>query len=222
MVYVWAALVAAVVSLAELATRYKDDPWLAVRSGPSVFYTLINAAVAACCVWVLLHYDPNAFAVVSVSDAARADGGAYDSVKVVFICGLGSLALLRASVFKARVHDTDVSVGPAIVIEQILKVVDRAIDRKLAERRADIVAELVPRVDFANQGIALFTVSLALLQNHTPDEKKKIKGVYEGLKANEDIDARTRSTILVLSILDSLGSKALRHVVNTINSTSAP
>jgi len=217
MVYFWAAIVAAVVSLAELATRYKDDPWLAVCSGPAVLYTCINAGLAACCVGLLLHYDPNAFADVNASAQDKAAGNAYDAIKVVLMCGLGSLALLCASVFKARVHDTDVSVGPAIVIEQILKVVDRAIDRKLAEQRANIVAEFVPKVDFASQGMALCSVSLALLQNHTADEKAKIEAVYEELKANDDIDARTRSTILILAVLDSLGKKALGQAVKTIS-----
>jgi hypothetical protein len=216
MVYVIAALLAYFVSLAELLTRYKDDPWVATTSLPSLIYTIINALLAVAAVWLLLNYFPHAFSDVPNSDNAGASKEPYDPIKVALVCGFGSLAVLRAGVLKVRIHHSDISVGPAILIDQVLKIVDRLIDRKLADKRSTIAAELAKNVSFPTQGTELILLCLALLQNHNAEEKAKLETLYENLSAKSGISDPTKTTILICALLESLGEKALRNAVSKL------
>ena len=43
-----AAVLGGVVGSSELISRYKDDPWAAIKSWPAIFYIAINCAASVC------------------------------------------------------------------------------------------------------------------------------------------------------------------------------
>jgi hypothetical protein len=121
-----AGVISLVVAYIELLARYRDDPWRAIWSVPAFCYAIINGIVALLGAWWLVTFFPAT--VATAADPLKTDG-----LKLAVVAGFGSLAVLRTSLLKLRMNGGDeISVGPAVIIEQLMSVVDRSVDRHLA------------------------------------------------------------------------------------------
>jgi len=217
----FAALIAAAVAFVELLARYRDDPWRATLNLASLTYAAINAAVAVLAAWWVVTFFPQ---IVGIGDAkalaAQQAAGIpvrIDSVKLAVAAGLGSLALMRTAVLKLRVAGADdIAIGPALVIDQLLSVVDRSVDRHLAAHRAEIANQLAPRLDFARHATSLAALCLTLLQNSTPAEQQQITAAVQALNGRTDIPPAIKSTSLVLLLLGLVGEAVLRQAVDEV------
>src|SRR5256885_1462704 len=88
------------VGAVELASRYRDDPWQAVRTKPGAMYMFVNAFAAGGALYLTY-----AFSVFP-------DETARSTVLRVLLAGIGAMAFFRTSLFNVRVGDQDVVVGP--------------------------------------------------------------------------------------------------------------
>ena len=153
------------VGAVEIMGRYRHAPIRAAFSWSGYVYILVNVLAAWVAFYLLGVFD--AFPVAK--DATAADGDRR-TVELTLAAGLGALVVLRSALFKVRVGDTDVGIGPAAVLDTILLIADRGVDRREAVSRAQDVSALVAHVkDYRIIANMLTKYSLALMQN--VDEK---------------------------------------------------
>jgi hypothetical protein len=58
-----------------------------------------------------------------------------------------SMSFFRSSLFVVRAGDRDVGVGPSVFLQIFLTAADRAVDRKRAAARSDVVADVMKGID---------------------------------------------------------------------------
>ncbi len=217
---IWAAgLIGFIVSAVELLARYRDDPLRALWSWPALSYALINGGAGLLAAWWLATFSKSLVAVDPVAHPIAVDG-----VKLTIVAGFGSLAVLRTSLMKLRtVGGDDISVGPAVIVDQLLSVVDRGVDRHLAEHRSQIAAQLASQIDFVQQSSSLVALCLVLLQNPSPIEAQQMTTVRSALAGRTDMPDSIKNMSLVLALLGLVGQKVLAEAVKCVQTgTGAP
>ena len=153
------------VGAVEIMGRYRHAPIRAAFSWSGYVYILVNVLAAWVAFYLLGVFD----AFPAAKDAPAADGDRR-TVELTLAAGFGALVVLRSALFKVRVGDTDVGIGPAAVLDTILLIADRGVDRREAVSRAQDVSALVAHVkDYRIIANMLTKYSLALMQN--VDEK---------------------------------------------------
>lgn len=194
----------------ELVTRYRDDVGRALVSLPSAIYILLNALIALVAAWWLVNFYPGTVTTGS-GDEARLN----DAI-LATAAGFGSLALLRAGVTKITIRGQEVTAGPGIIIEGLLLVVDRWVDREMGDYRGSIADELTPSIDFETKGAKLVSECITRLSNLTPEEGQKLNLMLSSLTGRTDVDATQKSRVLIMALLPIMGGKLLRSAVNSV------
>jgi fluoride ion exporter CrcB/FEX len=151
------------VGIGELASRYRDDPVKALFCIPAVIYIFLNAGAATLALvlgrsfwWTDTPQSPVAWSQVITA-------------------GLGAMVLLRSSVFRVKVGDQDVAIGPSSFLQSVIDSADRAVDRIRAQERAWTVSTIMERVDPLKLLQLLPQVLPALMQNMSDEDKKKFE-----------------------------------------------
>jgi hypothetical protein len=126
------------------------------------------------------------------------------------------MALLRTSLFTLRVKESDVSIGPAALLQVILSSADRACDRLRAGPRAAKVKTIMEGVSFASACEALPMHSLALMQNLSADEQTALGRAVDALKGRKDLTDEIKSYNLGLLLMNYVGEDVLGEAVRTL------
>lgn len=206
--YEWlvTAAVGAVIGIAEIFSRYRDEPDDALLTLPALGYLAVNAgaSVAALIVVRLLNWT---FGIV-------ADPGVVAWAQV-FIAGFSAMAVLRTTIWKVRVNDEDVAVGPSRFLDAVLNTVDRAVDRKRAAQRAISVSNIMKDVDFEKAYQSLPMYCFGLLQNLPADEQEKVlKRVL--VLHSLDVAERVKALLLGLTLMNLVGEAVLSTAVRDL------
>jgi gamma-glutamylcyclotransferase (GGCT)/AIG2-like uncharacterized protein YtfP len=200
----WPAFVAcvlgALLAIAELVARYRDDPAAAVLSWPAAVYVGVNATAAGMALYVI-HVFGWTFG---------ANGSALVAVQVL-TAGLGSAALFRASVFNVTAGDRVIGIGPSEILNVILTAADRAVDRRRALIRATRAAQIMKGLTFEKSAEALLAFCIATMQNVTPDEAKVVEDKISTLRdrKNDGVHDTVKLYILGLALLSLVGDHVL-------------
>lgn len=203
--YLAVAAIGASGGMAELLSRYRDAPWAAVFSQGGIAYTLINAAVAIL-----------ALAVLPFPDEFTADGTIDGNVLLALTAGLGGLALIRAKLVTVKVAGNDVALGPALILDTLLAVVDRQVDRTLAEKRLRLVGELMVGISFEKAAFSLTRLLIGLLQNISAEEQQRLSLAVEQIRNRDDLNNRSKCLELGLLLLEPSGAAVLRQAVGEL------
>jgi hypothetical protein len=207
-----AGFIGLAVAYVELLARYRDNPLRAVASWPATAYGLINGGVALLGAWWMVQFAPQLVAQSSHLIPAPIDG-----VKLAIVAGFGSLAVLRTSLLKLRMSSGgDISVGPAVIIDQLLSVVDRSVDRHLAQHRAVVASRLATQIEFDRDRTALVSLCIVLLQNISPTEQQQMTSVSQALAGRTDINSATKAVSLILALLGLVGETVLNEAVKQV------
>ncbi|MGB5723262.1 MAG: hypothetical protein WBM39_02515 [Parasphingorhabdus sp.] len=210
--YLIVASFGAFLGLSELLARYRDEPWLAVINWSGGLYVGINTLASLGALFVI-----NVFEVDFGVDQASSNGLYQLRVSLLIAAGFGAMAIFRSSIFTFRVGDRDLPAGPALILQILLDVADRAVDRKRAFARSKLVADKMKDVDFDKAKLALPTYSMALMQNVTSEEQSAIRTQVDALDASlSGIDKSVSSLILGLLILNVIGEEVLESAVDTL------
>ena len=86
------------------------------------------------------------------------------------------MTFLRSALFKARVAEQDVAVGPAIILDTLLKFADAQVDRGRAVDRASRIASVIGSLPIAEAGTDLPRLCFALMQNLPVDIRQRLLG----------------------------------------------
>jgi hypothetical protein len=211
-VYFAVALIGALVGAVELIARYRDDPFRAIVVPSAVLYMLINLTAAIFALWTL-----RLFSV----DWWTASGPVEQKFYEIMTAGFGSMVVLRSSLFTLRVNEGDIAVGPAMVLDVLLRATDRGVDRAMAEPRATIVDDVMADVSFDLARLALPSFCMALMQNVSPEEQQSFALQVEAL-AGSDMTDRVKSLNLGLALLNLVGEKVLRVAVTNLKKDITP
>jgi hypothetical protein len=201
------AALGAAVGLAELVTRYRDQPSALLSSISFWIYLLMNASasIAALALINVFGWD---FGIDE--EAAR-------TATQVLVAGLAAMTLFRSSLFNLRIGAEDVAIGPNAVLTSLLSVVDRAVDRRRAADRSKSIVDTMGGVSFGKAKIALPAYCLQLMQNVPLDEQQKLRTAVEALGLS-DMDDELKSLNLGLLLTNTVGPVVLTAAVRDLGS----
>jgi hypothetical protein len=208
--YVWVAIIGLLVGITELISRYRDNPSRALFNFPAFLYVLFNIVAAVLAMFLIrdvFHWNFN----FEDLDANKT------KIKVigVLVSGLGAMAFFRSSLFVFRVGDKDVPLGPGIVLQVLLDVTDRAVDRSRAQPRAEIVSKIMQDVDFLSAKAALPAYCFALMQNVTAEEQTNFGRQVSQLELST-MSSPIKGLTLGLALMNLVGDAVLRAAVESL------
>ncbi len=158
------ALFGALVGLSEILSRYRDEPVLASTTGAGLSYLLLNAVIALAAFAVLRRYASGIFPVIK-----------DDPFMTAVVAGFGSMTIFRSKLFTFRTPDgKEYAIGPAIVLETVLRTIDQKIDRERAIDRQKRVAASMGDLEDFDKTSAYLLASLNSFQNLTTENKAEI------------------------------------------------
>jgi hypothetical protein len=206
--YLLAGLIGAAVGAVELLGRYKDNPWAALREPSALLYLCVNAGAS------LL-----AFHCVTVFEIrmgiAEAGGAAKLALLQVFLAGLSAMAFFRTSLFTVKVADVDLPVGPGLVLQILLNVTDRSVDRGRALPRAGDIPRIMAGVDFAKGAEALPSFCFGIMQNVGTDEQSAARSQV-AIISQSSLSNTLKANLLGLLIVNLVGKDVLESAVTAL------
>jgi hypothetical protein len=201
------------IGFSEIISRYRDEPILASTTVYGLFYLLLNGIISLAAFTLLLRYSNQVFPTIR-----------EDLFLEAIIAGFGGMTVFRSKLFTFRSSDgREYSIGPAIVLETVLKTIDHKIDRRRArDRQAKVFEEMRDLTDFENTANYILA-SLNSFQNLTEEEKKEIKDVIEGYK-DKQINWPPRLKIMALgfAFLNIAGEENFDEVMRNLKQFLSP
>lgn len=193
------------VGLAELVTRYRDEP-SSLRGSLSFWvYILLNASASAL-----------AYELIKVFGWTFGLGpGSARTATQVLVAGLAAMALFRSSLFNLKVGDEDVSIGPSALLTSLLSVVDRAVDRRRATQRSRSISKVMNGVSFAKAKISLSAYCIQLMQNLSLEDQGKLRTAVDALSLTDQPDD-LKSLNLGLLLMNTVGPGVLEAAVRDL------
>ncbi|MDW3220598.1 MAG: hypothetical protein R8F63_18475 [Acidimicrobiales bacterium] len=200
--YVVACGIAIAVAFAELVTRYRDQPSDLVRSLSAWVYAGLNAAAAAA-----------ALVLIRAFEWKFGASGETVGLTRVLVAGFGSLALFRSSLFKVRVGEADVDIGPSTLINMALNAADLGVNRNQARLRSRYVKKKMKNVSFEKAKAALPAYCLNLMESVSEADQTRLSDEIKALEADNMTD-QMKSYNLGISILRVTGVAILSTAVD--------
>ena len=200
------ALLGAIISSAEIVSRYRDEPDNALRTWPSVFYMILNA-LASCAALIAIRIFGWTFGISDPASVGWAQAG---------VAGVGAMAVLRASLFSVKVDDETIPIGFGRFLDVLLTSVDSAVDRKRAEERGKAVSEIMKNVSFEKAYQSLPSYALALLQNLPQADQDQLGKKVGLLYTTAGITPRVKSLLLGLALMNLVGEGVLKSAVENL------
>jgi uncharacterized protein YoaH (UPF0181 family) len=114
------------------------------------------------------------------------------------LASFGSVAFFRSAVFNVRVGNTDIGVGPSVVLKSLLDAADCLVDRDQAQDRAVDVATIMRDVAFEKARTDLPALCFTLVQNLTPEEQQEAAEQIK--KLHQDSDGTSGGKVILLGV----------------------
>ena len=169
----------ALVGFSEIISRYRDEPFQAVSTKPGFAYMILNGLVSLVAFAFLYRYTDKLFPVIK-----------GDLLMTAIVAGFGGMAVFRSKLFSFRTSDgKEYAIGPAIVFETFLKIVDQKIDRnRSTERQIMVFYQIKDLHNF--DGVANYILaSLPSFQNLTTEQKEEVRDIIEEYRTSPWPDA---------------------------------
>lgn len=204
--YVAVALLGALVGLTEVLSRYRDDPFRSLASVGALTYIAVNAGGSLFALYAIRVFGWN-FGFDS--------GGSRDLGRVLF-AGFGALALFRTKLFTAAVKGESVSFGPSRILEQLLAISDRQVDRKQGILRSRTAAIEMRDVSFQKAFGSLPVYVLGLLENCSEDEQKRLALDVSKLLETTTMDDTSKAQALGVAVMRLIGPELFKQSVKAL------
>jgi hypothetical protein len=135
-----------------------------------------------------------------------------DGILMAFFAGFGAMVILRSKLFLYHTNEgNEIPIGPDLVADRLLKVIDRKIDRQRAAARERLVFDLMHKYTKFGAAADFFRISLGSFQNLSEEEKKYYKEQAEKL-ATLQLSEVLKVMALGFLFLDLSGEANLRDV----------
>jgi hypothetical protein len=209
--YIIAAVIGALVGATDLASRYRDRPAVLVAVPSAWLYALLNAAAAGLALLIV--------------NSAGWTFGATETTTVnalrIMAARLSAMAVFRSSFLTVRLGDTDVAVGPATLLNTLLGIADRSVDRRRAADRSATVTRIMAGISFERSRLALPTFVLALMQNVPPAEQHDLGVAVEALSVSRMSDTQ-KAYALGLLLMNIAGPAVVADAVAALRKEIGP
>lgn len=191
-------------ALVELLSRYKDEPFKVIAQSHFAWvYMGLNGVLALGAHWVLLTTDWGT------------DATPVDNMTLAISAGLSAAVILRSRVFTAQLGNEQVSIGPGYVVDQLLTIIDKQIDRRRALQRVQIVIEAMEGKDFEKAKTYASTMITGSRQNLSLQEQKdlgdQIREVHD-----RRISEQEKAYALGFILLDFMGEGFLDEIARRL------
>ena len=155
------------VGLSEILSRYRDEPLLATATASGLSYLTLNGVISIAAFAVMRNYSTQIFPNLQ-----------NDLFLTSIVAGFGGMIVFRSKLFTFKSSDgTEYPIGPAIVLDTVLKTIDSKIDRRRAtERQTKVFNSMIQINDFAKTADYL-EASLLSFQNLSQDDKTQISSI---------------------------------------------
>lgn len=188
-------LLGMVTAFAEIISKFRDEPIKALRMPHALLYHLLNGAIAAFALKVMIVF----------SDAEILANG-QQQLKAVVIAGLGSMLIMRSKLFNIKVAGEDVSFGPEQIINIYFRFMEAAIDRLRAQDRIEFVKSKLGNIN----PVKVFDYAVTMLLASQALDEKARKELIDGVKDLKDgelkeLSPKLRSYRLGFLLLDNMG-----------------
>ena len=200
--YFFATLIGASAGAIELLRRYRDAPWATLREGAAFAYVVINAASSLVAYHLVVVFDVR----FGVTDPAH-----LPAVQVL-VAGLAAVTFFRTTLFTIRSGDTVLEIGPSAILQVLLSVTDRTIDRSRAIPRATDIPGIMSDIDFAKAAEALPAFCFGVMQNITSEEQAAAREQI-GIIARTTLSNALKSNLLGLLLVNLVGMNVLKNAV---------
>jgi hypothetical protein len=191
------------VGLSEILSRYRDEPVLSATTSFGVAYLILNGLISLVAFAVVRKYPTQIFPALE-----------KDLFLTAVVAGFGAMAVFRSKFFTFRSADgKDFPIGPAIVLDTVLRTIDAKIDRRRAtERQAQVFDSMIGLHDFENVA-KYIEASLSSFQNLSPDDKTEIKTVIDQYRDLKEWPDTLKSLGLGFAFLNISGEENYDQVV---------
>ncbi|MDF0487041.1 hypothetical protein PX554_02770 [Sphingomonas sp. H39-1-10] len=205
--YVFAGLIGGIAGSVELLRRYRDDPVATLRQPAGMLYIGFNALSSLLAYHLVLVFDVR-FGIKTA-----------DPVRLVTVqvlaAGLAAVAFFRTTLFTVRQGDATLEIGPSAILQVLLAVTDRSVDRSRALPRASEVPEIMRNVDFAKAVDALPAFCFGVMQNIDTDEQTAARE-QTGIIARSTLSNALKANLLGLLLVNLVGRTVLRSAVTAL------
>lgn len=202
--YLLAALIGALAGSVELLGRYRDDPFAAVREPAALLYIGFNACASLLAFYLVQVFD--------VRFGLGTDNAKRLMTTQVLVAGLSAVAFFRTTLFTVRVSDASLPIGPSLILQVLLSVTDRAVDRGRAIPRAKDMPAIMQNIDFAKAEQALPAFCFGVMQNMTADEQTAARTQIDIL-AKTVLSNALKCNLLGLLLVNLVGRGVLESAV---------
>jgi hypothetical protein len=174
------------VGLSEILTRYRDEPLLAAATAPGMSYLAMNGIISISAFALLRYYSTQIFP--SIKD---------DLFLTSVVAGFGGMIVFRSKLFSFKSSDgKEYPIGPAIVLDTVLKTIDSKIDRRRATQRQTRVFNSMGEInDFPGTADYMYT-ALFSFQNLSQDDIKQIRDIIQQYRS----DTKYSDTLKILGL----------------------
>ncbi len=201
--YISVATFGMLVGFAELLSRYKE--YTVLNNWPACLYLGLNAGASIAALFI-----------IKVGGFQFGTAPGAQGFWQVLVAGFSATLLLRSSLLNTRAGNRDIQTGPAEILQILLSVADRHVDRRSAQRRSAVASDLMKDVDFNRAIAALPAYCFQLLESVRDDEQNEAAGVIKDLKMDQKMDAKSKSLTLGLTLLKITGEDTLREAVKAL------
>jgi hypothetical protein len=201
--YLVAASIGALVGTVEVFQRYRAEPLEAIKTGWAVAYLFLNAFLGAL-----------AFYVAVIYGDLNKDSTTDSLLQWSTVSGFGAAAVLRAKLLNIRLSDgKEVALGPEIVVQTFLNVIDRELDRSRAKSRFRAVRKLMGGLDFEKSKNRLPSQIFQAMQRVTEEESKMLMKRVAEVTEIKTLEDQDKSYLLGFYLLDLVGERFLEDIL---------
>jgi hypothetical protein len=195
--YLITAFISLLLATAELFNKFKDEPLKVITRYKAWGYILLNVAIALLTLYILTQTD-------LFGSPQQLEG-----IKAGFTAGLGSSVLMRSKFLKIDLDGKEAAIGPEVIINTFLEMLERSIDRDRALIRKQVVEELMTGIDFDKAKNYAVTTVIAASQTMSPEVTEELMAEADKIQASP-ISAADKSYALGYLVLDMMGEKFLK------------
>jgi hypothetical protein len=206
--YVAVACCGAGLGATELLSRYRDAPFTTLSQRWALYYLAINAVLAVVCL-VLVQTIASGIVPESHGD------GLKKAIYEVLIAGFGGAIFFRSAIVRSKIGGEDFGVGPSFVIDTLLAVTDRQVDRQRGIDRIDY-GKLVDGLSLAIIQDVIAPYAMNLLQNLSAKEREDLTTQMSALNTAK-VDEDLKPLITSQMIINLVGSDVLAKAIKALD-----
>lgn len=184
-------LLATLWAAVELLSRYKEEPHKVMYSSPYCYiYLAGHGLIGLSCYFLLYTYLPD-----------------LPSIAMVCIASLGASMFLRSRLFDIRNEDRTFQVGPAFLVDESLRIVDRQIERNRADYRLNLVTKLMSDLNFEDIKAKVRLLVIKSATKLSDEQKVEFDLQLDAIGREPEFQGANQCFALGFVILDMTGEK---------------